>query len=276
MQEWTDILDVDYYMSDSKGTTFHETDDSRCNSSHESSSKSLVSDEHGVENRNVRRCEMKESNNKLDNKWDGNLRFALADKQIGLLNNFKNYEKLTKELTPYGTMRRDGGYLILTLKHSKSFVGAIHELEKTLGIMLSVEEIRKLMNDIGGNVDEINPNEKEIRGFVNKMMQTVTSGTCMLIHDKSKSSDFHRVFIQNNKLCWQLVTPDFKESKYDYMQLGTFATTMSQECFSIFQNHPSKVVMNLQCKNKATCNEWHHYLKGLNTHFAHQGNEFTK
>lgn len=154
----------------------------------------------------------------------------------------------------------------------------IGKLERRLGILLTDSEIHSLMNDMNCNSEDIS-NDIKKHEFLNKMMKSIRYGARMTKHSKRSEASHRWILINNDRLYFKKSIQD-RNHRSRSIKLREIRSILSGKqtrvlrncesanddcCFSIIANN---MTLDLQCENEDMCNEWFHYLKMLQKHFA--------
>ena len=129
------------------------------------------------------------------------------------MTNENHLRMLTKEMTHFGQIGVDKGYLKLKMPANQQTIGPIHKLEKRLGVLLTQQEIAAIRRNIRGDdqsgggswntAQDIEVLGMDDRDFFNEMMRVIECGTKFVKHKKGGVYDERFVLIHNDRLYWK-------------------------------------------------------------------------
>ena len=117
------------------------------------------------------------------------------------------------DLSHFGTIGVDEGYLKLKIPIDLPTITPIHKLEKRLGVLLTIDEVKSIRKQIAGDdksnnaanidCDDINVLKLNDLQFVNNMMKLCKSGVKFIKHKKRGVYDVIYVLIDKDRLYWK-------------------------------------------------------------------------
>merc|ERR1712129_130051 len=231
--------------------------------------------------------------------------FPLTDNQLKQVTNPHHLKMLTDDMAHFGTIGVDEGILKLKIPESTATITPIHQLEKRLGVLMSVDEIKQIRDNIRGHLDESNGDETkdsseqkedEIdvlrlndKDFFNQMMNAVDNGVKFIKHKKRGIFDERFVLIHNDRLYWKEKAEERNHrsrsmhlTKIIQVMIGKNTKALKHEsmenipsecCFSVVAK---KATLDLSTPtlNAVEVRKFTAYLKGLQRHFISQQSQF--
>ena len=225
--------------------------------------------------------------------------FPLTENQIRQATNPLHLKMLMDDLSHFGTIGVDEGLLKLKIPIDLATITPIHKLEKRLGVLMTVDEIKAIRQSIRGddkiNVEQnINPNDIDILklndvDFVNIMMKECEEGVEFIKHKKHGVYDKRCVLIHQDRLYWkenkQAKTSRSRSmhlTKIIQVMIGKNTKALKHEdlnnipsicCFSVVAK---KATLDLSSpdKNPIDVRKFQSYLKGLQRHFISQQSQY--
>eukprot|EP01083_Nonionella_stella_P292043 993493_1 len=87
------------------------------------------------------------------------LLFPLTDNQLKLVTNPHHLKMLMDDMVHFGTIGVDEGLLKLSIPIDLPTITPIHKLEKRLGVLMTLDEIKSIKDNIKVNNDNIKLND---------------------------------------------------------------------------------------------------------------------
>merc|ERR1719242_2842259 len=225
--------------------------------------------------------------------------FPLTDSQLKQVTNPHHLKMLTDDMVHFGNIGVDEGILKLKIPDKLPTITPIHQLEKRLGVLTTIEEIKQIRDNIRGeekenveqniNVDEIEVLKLNDKDFFNQMMNAVDNGVKFIKHKKRGIFDERFVLIHNDRLYWKEKAEERNHrsrsmhlTKIIQVMIGKNTKALKHEqlediapvcCFSVVAK---KATLDLSTPtlNPIEVRKFTAYLKGLQRHFISQQSQF--
>ena len=227
------------------------------------------------------------------------LLFPLTDHQLKLVTNPHHLNMLIQDMEHFGTIGVDKGILKLKIPDKLPTITPIHQLEKRLGVLMTIEEIKQIRDNIRGeekqndeqniNVDNIGVLKLNDRDFFNQMMKAVDPGMKFIKHKKRGIYDERYVLIHNDRLYWKENanernhrTRSMHLTKIIQVMIGKNTKALKHEtldnispicCFSVVAKKAT-LDLSTPTMNPIEVRKFTAYLKGLQRHFICQQSQF--
>eukprot|EP00486_Rosalina_sp_Unknown_P013917 CAMPEP_0201594682 /NCGR_PEP_ID=MMETSP0190_2-20130828/191919_1 /ASSEMBLY_ACC=CAM_ASM_000263 /TAXON_ID=37353 /ORGANISM="Rosalina sp." /LENGTH=679 /DNA_ID=CAMNT_0048054389 /DNA_START=898 /DNA_END=2937 /DNA_ORIENTATION=- len=225
--------------------------------------------------------------------------FPLTDDQLRQVTNPHHLKMLMDDLTHFGTIGVDEGFLKLKIPLDLPTITPIHKLEKRLGVLLTVQEIKDIRSHIAGdeksntdaniNIDDIDVLKVNDLQFINHMMKCCKSGVKFIKHKKRGVYDERFVLIDKDRLYWKEKQEERNHrsrsmhlTKIIQVMIGKNTKALRDDvlkdtlpicCFSVVAKKATLDLSSPQ-KDPIQVREFTAYLKGLQRHFISQASQF--
>jgi len=208
-------------------------------------------------------------------------RFLLTEDQLDALSSKQFLEQMVSDFMHFGTLNVHEDELILESKSTRT-LAAIQKLERRLGAIWNVVEIVACMQEKGCSDDDTESRNAQLI-FLNKMVQTVSSGGRFRKHRKHGKPAHRWVLVDKDRLYWKegataenQKTRSFNLAKIVAIQPGKTTSALKNaddvdeaQCFSIVSK---KATLDLSGEDEAMVQAWIVYLTAFNRHYKQQLN----